>query len=1092
MTEKTDSDEEDPSESEKQTDREEEQEGIPALKCQNLQCGFATSNYDEAASLNEGDLCPECGKSWLEPDGFRGHTPQTLDNQNKSGEREGSENPIGWDENDRLNSAKRIASEAKSVNLEASEISEIEFVRPAIQFAKDDDDNIRYQGTKAISHLFQDTGSSRLKLIDALNDQIGEDDQSLLDTIIEVIKSNIRKDVRGDTRGRAALTIGYIASKRPEYIPVDQILDDLIDILVNGEKRVRRRRATFALTYLAYYDAPDREIVRKRMADVVDSIRELAAKEEKRKTQSVGFRALGYIALSYPEAIVPADSLVNAVTNEKLRPRNRNRALRAIWQLALSRPHIAEEILDTVVGLLSYSADEASDTNYIDGDNIKKHASWVRSNAAKTIAVVAAESSHSVDEEAINELIGLIESDDYADYRAVLALGELSDNYVDRIIKKGGHCAVQNIIESRNKRNIDNLSDRDTTKFGYAGWTLLKIDKNGTIDWEPPQEIVDLLFAVPDSEKTQFHRRRVEGIEILATRNPALLSHDRIEPYLKERKESSDESTEQLIENILDKIQTAHTESLEGMSGSKRMSENSLSKQSKDTAIFEDPEEFLEWFRDQKPTKQEMIQEVRKSELEPEYLLKFLEMNKSITETRQLVNDIEETNKRIKKVGEKYGVIDGEVDDKNKKEEDDRKDGTVVEDELFESCQSSLRTDNSEASEKETPVQNHPEIPRLEQRKSGEIVTIVDVDDYKPSHSSDIFEGALELRGKEKPAWLKVVRSGYDSENQVATNFARTTELWTKIDSHENIVSILAWGTESQPWVATELLSYNLDTLITPGGINVNKALWIGERLADALQHAHNRGIVHFDLKPENVVFEYRSGDNWDQPKITDWQFAKRVADITGSLRNYDEEYAAPEIRDSDWGPVNQRADLYHLGEILYEMLTGKKWSRHSKPPESNRTDVSTEVGSLVMELLVRRVGNRPETAAEVRERLQSLRDSGESHHPSSETTTAVATVEPPLSQIDYLRELRDDSVRACLQQAKDIQRKVDSHNLSGEAYQELCNLLSHLISELDNHPDPDSGINEGTKVYRMIEDIQDTAQSVYRDYIRIDSFHRE
>lgn len=987
--------------------------------------------------------------------------------------------------------AKRVAEEVKSKDFSADDVLNSELIPQAVQFATGDDEEVRYQGTKALSHLFQNEGENRLEIINYLDGQMFEDNQSLLEAIIQAAENNLREGVRGDTRGRAALTIGYIASKCPERIVTNQVLDKLVELLKNGVRRVRRRRATFALTYLAYYDAPDKETVRAELAQVVDSINELATKEGKRKTQSVGLRALGFIALSYPDAVAPANSLTEAVKNENLRPRNRNRALRALWQLALSRPDIAEQNLDIVIDLLSYRIDEASDTDYIDGDNLEKHARWIRSNAAKTIAVVAAESPTSVDKVAIDKLIEIIETDGYADYRAVLALGELSDEYVDYIIKKDGHGTVQNILKCRNEWEIDNLKDRDATKFGYAGWTLLKIDRNRTIDWKPPQEIVDLLFAVPDSEKTQFHRRRVEGIEILATKNPTLLGHDRIESYLTERKKSSGESTEQLIENILDKIQKVYTEPPEKVSDSKRIAEDSPSKQNKDTAIFENPEEFLKWFRDQKPTKQEMIQEVKKSELEPEDLVKFLKVNRSMAEASQFINDVEKTNEKIRQVGEKHGEFDGESDDVSKKE-DDGEDCTVVEEELFKYSQIVSRTNNSESVKKESSVHRHPDIPRIEQQKSSEVVTIVDVDDYKPSHSSDIFEVTVELHGKKRPAWLKVVRAGYDPENQVATNFARTTELWDEIDSHENIVSILAWGTESQPWVATELLSYNLDTLITPGGIDVNKALWISERLADALQHAHNRGVVHFDLKPENVVFEYRSGDNWDQPKITDWQFAKRVADVSGSLRDYDEEYAAPEIRDSDWGPVNHRADLYHLGEILYEMLTGKEWAQHSKPPESIRTEVSPEIGSLVMELLVQRPGNRPETAAEVRNRLRALRDRSESYQPASEVTTEVATVDPPLSQIELLLERRNDSVRACLQQAEDINRKVNSHDLSGEAYDELCALLSVIISELEYHPNPNSSVKREGKIYNMIDDVRNKALSVYSGYIHVDSVHFE
>src|SRR5581483_2334416 len=110
----------------------------------------------------------------------------------------------------------------------------------------------------------------------------------------------------------------------------------------------------------------------------------------------------------------------------------------------------------------------------------------------------------------------------------------------------------------------------------------------------------------------------------------------------------------------------------------------------------------------------------------------------------------------------------------------------------------------------------------------------------------------------------------------------------------------------------------------------VGAVLWLGARLADGLAHAHERGILHHDLKPANVLL---TDDG--QPLLLDFNLAedtKRravagVAALGGTL-----PYMAPEQLDAlqdRAGTVDARGDLYALGVILYELLT----TRHPFPP---------------------------------------------------------------------------------------------------------------------------------------------------------------
>jgi len=143
----------------------------------------------------------------------------------------------------------------------------------------------------------------------------------------------------------------------------------------------------------------------------------------------------------------------------------------------------------------------------------------------------------------------------------------------------------------------------------------------------------------------------------------------------------------------------------------------------------------------------------------------------------------------------------------------------------------------------------------------------------------------------------------------------------------EYIVGIVAIG-EQLPWIAMEYMDGGTlaDRLGShPDGLPVDKALWIAECLCKGLKVAHDNGVAHLDLKPANVLFRETPDDYWDVPKIADWGLARTLLNKSGSMDALSIEYAAPEQFDSDqFGNPDTYTDIYQLGAVIYEMLTGR------------------------------------------------------------------------------------------------------------------------------------------------------------------------
>ena len=255
---------------------------------------------------------------------------------------------------------------------------------------------------------------------------------------------------------------------------------------------------------------------------------------------------------------------------------------------------------------------------------------------------------------------------------------------------------------------------------------------------------------------------------------------------------------------------------------------------------------------------------------------------------------------------------------------------------------------------------------------------------------------ALDLRLGRKVA-LKFLRQEFTRDPKLVQRFMREAQAASVI-SHPNIVTIFEIEeNECGHFIATEFIDgQTLRQRLAGGGMKLNEALGISIQLARALDAAHTAGIVHRDIKPENIMVRIDG-----LVKILDFGLAKLSGDdlettddclpstsplqmgsgaVMGTI-----SYMSPE--QSMGQKVDHRTDIFSLGVVLYEMVTGAKPFRGESPASVSdaivyyapaplrreRPETPSALERVINRALEKDCAARYQTAAEMRDDLQQL-----------------------------------------------------------------------------------------------------------------------
>ena len=172
---------------------------------------------------------------------------------------------------------------------------------------------------------------------------------------------------------------------------------------------------------------------------------------------------------------------------------------------------------------------------------------------------------------------------------------------------------------------------------------------------------------------------------------------------------------------------------------------------------------------------------------------------------------------------------------------------------------------------------------------------------------------ARVFKAKRRDGAYVAVKVPIDLDESTGKSFIAEMQNWTKF-SHPNIVKIYDYNIMPLPYFEEELCDSSLDKLKKP--VDCAKAAWVIFNVCEGLKYAHARQIIHRDLKPQNILL--KNGI----PKISDWGLSKVVTESTSSTTTaFTPFYAAPEQVTNK--PKDQRTDIWQVGIILYELVTG-------------------------------------------------------------------------------------------------------------------------------------------------------------------------
>ena len=249
---------------------------------------------------------------------------------------------------------------------------------------------------------------------------------------------------------------------------------------------------------------------------------------------------------------------------------------------------------------------------------------------------------------------------------------------------------------------------------------------------------------------------------------------------------------------------------------------------------------------------------------------------------------------------------------------------------------------------------------------------------------------------------LKILPINSAQGASFAERFGREAKALAKLN-HPGIVTLYDFGQTSEYYyfIMEYVDGMNLRQLIQAKTLEPRQALELVTQICTALQFAHDEKIVHRDIKPENILINKKG-----QVKIADFGLAKLLGAAPDTALTMSQaamgtmNYMAPEQRENT-KDVDHRADIYSLGVVFYEMLTGEvPMGRFDAP--SKKVQIDVRLDEVVLHALEREPARRYQHVSEVKSNVENITSTAS----AAPVPTAVPASPPPMFARTFLQAM--------------------------------------------------------------------------------------
>ena len=324
---------------------------------------------------------------------------------------------------------------------------------------------------------------------------------------------------------------------------------------------------------------------------------------------------------------------------------------------------------------------------------------------------------------------------------------------------------------------------------------------------------------------------------------------------------------------------------------------------------------------------------------------------------------------------------------------------------------------------------------------------------------------AIDLR-LHRPAAIKVLPPELAFNGDVRARFVREAQTAAQL-AHPNIVPIYSVDEhDGIVYFAMALVEGDsvAGLLTKQGSFGVDDTVRVLRDVADALAYAHERGVVHRDIKPDNILIERSSG----RAVVTDFGIARAAMSETRitatGVAVGTPAYMSPEQAIGE-REIDGRSDIYSLGVVGYQMLTGeppfratntpamlvKHVSERPRPVRERRPDTPAYLAVIVDRALAKRPEDRWQDAGELRDALEHKSTARYTPHPLADERAELGRVVAPLpaqALADYKAEVRNFGTR--------LRQQIEA-----DVHQHLADRLERF-TELSQRRDQEGGLSRG------------------------------